>query len=349
MTAEGASRTEADKETIAPVCRACDELTLRGTSDGGAPRIVRTRAAKRRRMGWILFVSAHVLMVALIVLVLIPGKKTVPSPVPFLAAIALIECFYLFQFKRREKNRSAVSWIAVLVWAFMLVWELFTTKLNQLHPVLMPAPEAIFNVFATQYPELLLNVYSSLQLLGMGAVTALVAGVILGTVVGWIPALSNVLAPIARVLAPIPSVVFAPYLVALTPSFRSASALIIFLGIFWPTFIAAINRVASIDRRIIESARMLEMGSFSMVTKILLPYIMPSVLGGLNMQLTSSITMLTFAEMLGASSGMGYYIINYTNFANYTNVIAGIIVVGTVVTLLNWLINIVKRKAVKWR
>lgn len=330
--------------------RVGEKATRRSLGIGGrVPGAVKTRVAKRKRVGWVLFSLAHALGAVLVVLVMLPGRKTVPSPIPFLVAIALIECFYLVQFKRREKSRGAASWIVVLLWAFMIVWEVFTTKLNQLHPVLMPAPEAIFNVFATQYPELLLNVSSSLQLLVMGAVTALVSGVVLGTIVGWIPSLRDVLAPIARVLAPIPSVVFAPYLVALTPSFRAASALIIFLGVFWPTFISAINRVASIDRRIIESARMLEMGSFSMVTKILLPYIIPSVLGGLNMQLTSSITMLTFAEMLGASSGMGYYIINYTNFANYTNVIAGIIVVGIVVTLLNWLINVVKRHAIKWR
>ncbi len=307
------------------------------------------KSARRRRAVWITFALAHVLAVALVALVFAPGKKTVPTPVPFLVTIALIECFYLFQFARRKESRASVSWIAVIVWVLLLLWELFTTKLNRLHPVLVPAPEAVFNVFATQYSVLLQNVCSSMQLLAMGAVTALVAGVILGTIVGWIPALSNVLAPIARVLAPIPSVVFAPYLVALAPSFRSASALVIFLGLFWPTFITAINRVASIDRRIIDSARMLEMGNLSMVTKILLPYIMPSVLGGLNMQLTSSIMTLTFAEMLGASSGMGYYIINYTNFANYTNVIAGIMVVGVVVTVLNWLINVLKRKAVKWR
>ena len=65
--------------------------------------------------------------------------------------------------------------------------------------------------------------------------------------------------------------------------------------------------------------------------------------------LTAAITMLTFAEMLGASSGLGYYIINYTNFANYVNVIAGIIMVALMVTVLNMLINKLRRYAVRWR
>ena len=131
--------------------------------------------------------------------------------------------------------------------------------------------------------------------------------------------------------------------------FRSASAMVVFLGLFWPTFLNIIIRVNGIDRRIIESARMLELSSFDMVRHVILPYIAPGVINGLNGQLTASIMMLTFAEMLGAKSGMGYYIINYTNFANYVNVIAGIIVVGVVVTLLNRGINSAKRRLVKWR
>lgn len=183
----------------------------------------------------------------------------------------------------------------------------------------------------------------------MGAVTAIIAGVVLGAICGWVSGLRSVFAPIARVLAPIPSVVFAPYLVALMPTFRIASATIIFLGVFWPCFLNTVIRVTSIDRRIIESAKMLELSSSAMVKDIILPYIIPGVVNGLNGQLTAAITMLTFAEMLGASSGLGYYIINYTNFANYVNVIAGIIMVGIVVTVLNLLINVLRKHAVKWR
>ncbi len=236
-----------------------------------------------------------------------------------------------------------------MLWTAFLFWEVLTTKLNRMHPVLFPSPEAVFEVFATQWPALLQNVASSLELLFFGALTALAAGVLLGLLVGWVEGLRDVFTPIAQVLAPIPSVVFAPYLVAIMPSFRSASAMVIFLGLFWPTFLNTILRVASLDRRILDSARMLELGSFSMVGNILLPFMIPGVVSGLRVQLTSSIMMLTFAEMLGAKSGMGYYIINYTNFANYTNVLAGIIIVGLVVTALNGLIAFIEKHVVTWR
>ncbi len=304
---------------------------------------------KRRIVRNTMVVLAHLLFAALVVLILLPGRKTVPTSVPFLVAVALCETFYLYTLFRKGANRLAASWVAIIVWVFLFVWELFSTQLAVANPVLFPAPEAVFNVFPTQWSTLLENLAASLQLLAMGALTAIIAGLVLGAIAGWIPSVRSVCAPIARVLAPIPSVVFAPYIILLMPTFRIASATIIFLGIFWPMFLNTIIRVDSMDRRIVESARCLGLSSFEMVKDVILPYLLPGVMNGLNGQLTAAITMLTFAEMLGASSGLGYYIINYTNFANYVNVIAGIIMVAIMVTVLNWLINLLRRYAVKWR
>lgn len=155
--------------------------------------------------------------------------------------------------------------------------------------------------------------------------------------------------PIANVLAPIPSVVFAPYVIALMPSFRSASVVVIILGIFWPTFLKTIISVESIDKNIIDSARSLELKSFSMIFEILLPYSIPGIVKGLRVTMTTAVMMLTFAEMMGSTVGMGYYIVNYNTYGNYTKVIAGIMVVAFVVTLLAALVTWIQKKVIRWQ
>ncbi|UWG97612.1 MAG: ABC transporter permease subunit [Candidatus Dehalobacter alkaniphilus] len=298
------------------------------------------------------FVVAHLLFLALIVAVLYPGQKTVQPNPAFLTGMGVIELLYLYKIwraLRKGKSLQVPSDIVILVWLFLLVWELLVTQLNLMHPVLVPAPEDVFHVFRTQYQTLLEGVVSSLELLLIGFFLGLSLGVILGLPAGWIPRLRDVFYPIANVLAPIPPVVFAPYLIAIMPTFRSASALVILLGIFWPTFLGMIIRVGSIDSRILESARVLNVDNRTMVLKILFPYVLPGVVSGLKVSLTTSVMMLTFAEMMGATKGMGFYIINYTHYANYTNVVAGFIVVGVVVTFLNWIVNIIQTKAIKWQ
>ena len=155
--------------------------------------------------------------------------------------------------------------------------------------------------------------------------------------------------PIARVISPIPPIIYTPYIVALMPTFRSASVVVVVLGIFWPTFMNTVLRVTGMEERLLDSARALCPDTWTMVTRILFPYVWPGIIRSLRVMLSTSFLILTMAEMMGASSGMGYFIKNYSDYANYTNVVAGIILVGVVVSLLNGVIGFLERKLIKWK
>ncbi len=294
-------------------------------------------------------IVCHAALAALIAAVLLPGKKETADPAAMLWVIALIEGYYLYRLARFPKKRDSASDIVLILWALMLLWEIMVSKLDLCHPVLVPALENIFHVFTDDYVEMAGGVLSSLEILSIGVAVGLALGTLLGLICGWNQRLKEVFYPIANVLAPIPSIVFAPYVIAIMPSFRSASVVVILLGIFWPNFLKTIISVESIDKNIIDSARSLELGSFSMIFQILLPYSFPGIVKGLKVTMTTAVMMLTFAEMMGSTSGMGYYIVNYNTYGNYTKVIAGIIVVGLVVTLLSAVITQIQKKAVRWQ
>ena len=293
------------------------------------------------------FILANVLFVALLVVIAIPGKVTPATSIPFYVTAVIIEALYLWRFFVNDKKPST-SYIVIVVWALLIVWEVCSTDLKITHPVLIPVPENVFNVFPKLWPELLRNIWSSLTLLFAGFFSAVIAGNILGMFAGWLPKLRDTVYPIARALAPVPAIVFAPYLIMLMPNFRSAAIVAIFLGIFWPTLLNTILRVGSMDRRIVESARMMGLSTFEIVFKVFLPYMYPGIATGMKVQMATAMLMLVMAEMYGATAGMGYFVLNYTNYGNYTNVVAGIICVGLVVTVLDCLIGLLIKKTVKW-
>lgn len=295
------------------------------------------------------FMISHLLLIALIIMIFLPGEKEVKSPAAMLAAIVLLEGIYLFQSWKRSADKVAASDIMAIVWSFLLVWEIVVTKKDLMHPVLVPAPENVFHVFREQYVILFTGVISSMELLFLGVAAGLVLGSLFGLICGWIPRLKHVFYPIANVLTPIPSIVFAPYVVAIMPTFRSASAVVVILGVFWPAFLNMILRVDGIEKNILDSARALNLYNREMIFQILLPYALPGVVGGLKVTLTTAVMLLTFAEMMGATSGMGYYIVNYNTYGNYTNVVAGIIVVGIVVTILNKFAVWLEKKLIRWQ
>ena len=62
----------------------------------------------------------------------------------------------------------------------------------------------------------------------------------------------------------------------------------------------------------------------------------------------SAFMLLTLAEMMGAHSGLGYFIRNFADYANYTNVLAGILLVALVITLLNRAVTALETRLVRW-
>lgn len=311
-------------------------------------RKYRNTSIGAERRGYSMLIS-HLLLTALIICIFLPGEKNVESPVSFLTAIALIEAYYLYRILRFPAARESASGIVSILWSLFLVWEIAVTKLNLCHPVLVPALENIFNAFRTDRVEMLKGVVNSLELLLAGVLIGLALGTLLGLICGWKQRLKEIFFPIANVLAPIPSIVFAPYVIAVMPTFRSASVVVILLGIFWPTFLKTIISVEGIDKNIIDLALTLKLSDTAMIFQVLLPYSWPGMIKGLKVTLTTAVMMLTFAEMMGSTVGMGYYIVNYNTYGNYTKVIAGIIVVAIVVTVLSACVTWIQKKAIKWR
>ena len=294
------------------------------------------------------FIISNILFVALLIVIAIPGVKNPPTNIPFYVTAIIIELLYLWRYLCYGRRRSTCN-IASVVWAILIAWEVLSTDLGVTHPVLIPIPENVFNVFPRLfYPELIRNITSSLTLLAEGYLTGLVAATVLGLFFGWLPKVAETVFPIANMMSIIPAIVFTPYLVMLLPTFRMAGAAVIFLNVFWSALISTMERVQNLDRRILDSAKAMGLGTFTMVFKVFIPYMYPAIVGSLKSRLPGAMLMLMMAEMYGATSGLGYFIINYTNYANYTNVIAGIILIGVVVAVLHFLIGLLIRKTVKW-
>ncbi len=299
------------------------------------------------------FLTQMLLLVLVGIVVAVPNAKILTvTYYPLLVALGVMDLIYLALLISRERRgieSTGPNDIILLVWVLIILWEVASTKLAITPNVIVPTPEEVFNVFYTSYDTLIKNVISSTTLLMVGFAGGILAGVILGIICGWIPRLREMFYPIANVMAPIPPTVFAPYLVVLMPSFRAASACIILLGVFWPQFLNMILRVSSLDPELLDNARALGVKNTTMITRIILPYVMPGVLQGLRVSLTTAFLMLTFAEMIGATAGIGFYITNSNIYANYAAVIAGIIVCGIVVTVLSAITAWAQRRFTVWR
>jgi NitT/TauT family transport system permease protein len=262
----------------------------------------------------------------------------------FITVIILIEAALIFNRKSKAAND-----IVLVVFLFLFVWEFFSTKTNWTNTMLVPVPERVFAVFLSDRRKILSGIGRSLGLLFTAMGIGLFLAITLGMIAGWFERLRGAVLPIAKVISPIPPIVYTPYVVALAPSFRIASLFIIFNSIFWPVFINMMVSVSTVDRRVMDSAKTLNTKSVAMFQHILFPYCLPRIITGMNVTLSTSFMVLVAAELIGATAGLGWFVKYYSDFADYTRVIAGIIIIGLVVTLLNKLLLIIEKLLIKWR
>lgn len=125
----------------------------------------------------------------------------------------------------RRKRWSAYG-ISSIVYGLILIWSLYPV-INGRESFLFPPPQRISAVFVNDILVILKSIVSSLWLLLVSFLIALVLGIGLGMLCGKNKRLQNVVMPIARVLSPVPALIYAPYVVAVMPNFTLAALFII--------------------------------------------------------------------------------------------------------------------------
>lgn len=163
---------------------------------------------------------------------MVPAQRKTAEPISFGVAVIIMELMTLKKSFKDKKSGWTASVIFSIVLVLLITWEVFATVLAKTHPVLIPPPENVFAAFRTDYKEILQGIYSSLKILFIGSFVGIAAGTVLGFVFGWHEKLREVFFPIASVLAPIPAIVYSPYVIALVSSFKVASIVVVTISIF---------------------------------------------------------------------------------------------------------------------
>ena len=298
------------------------------------------------------FILAHIFLIALCITIAIPGKLVTKSTIPLYVAIGIIEVLFLavqiYNLKKDQLNMHAGEVFAFL-WALMMVWDIVTAKLKLMNVVVFPAPENVFAVFPANWQEMLMNAGYSTGILFVGFLAGTVLGIILGLFVGWYPRLRSFFFPIARVMAPIPPMVYAPYVVIILPAFELTSVTLIALAIFLCVFLSTIISVAQANENIIDSARTLGIKGPKMVLQILLPSALPVYIDSLKVNVIIGFMMLVFAETVGSNFGMGHWIELYSHYGDYAKLFAGIFEMAAIVLIVNVIVEKIQKHAIKWK
>ena len=125
--------------------------------------------------------------------------------------------------------------------------------------------------------------------------------------------------------------------------------LIVVLATFFPVFLNTLHGVVTCDVKLIEVGKSFGLGEREIFRRVVLPAALPSVLVGMRLGLGYSWRALVGAELIAASSGIGYMILDAEQLARPDIVVLGILTIGILGSVIDWLFFRVARLAVPWK
>ncbi|MDR3325086.1 MAG: ABC transporter permease subunit [Spirochaetaceae bacterium] len=293
----------------------------------------------------------HFLFLLFLAVQLLPDGTAGPTRASYaVVLVCMIEaaCLAVLAFGKGARGGLFCD-IASFVYAVLIAWVVCTAKFNVLKPSFFPPPGRVFEQALADAKNIGINIGTSLGIVAQGYLFSLLLAIPLGLFLGWSVRLGSAATYIAKFLGSIPPVVYIPYGIALLPTFRSVSVMVIFLASFWPALAGTMSGVLNIERHIVDSARSLGVGRLAMLFQIALPASLPQIFIGCNQGLSVSFILLTSAEMIGARSGLGYYVKNFSDLGDYTRIIVGVLVIGLVISAIVFLFNSLQRRLLRWK
>ncbi len=231
----------------------------------------------------------------------------------------------------------------------LCIYNLITLKFNLIPPVYFPYPDRILNVFFEEIDLLATCLLYSLRLLFTGVFFGGIVGVVTGILVGWSEKASYWVAPLVKFIGPIPATVWIPIALVVFPTSYAASAFIVALSMWFPTALMTSSGIQNLEKSYFEVSKTLGAPSYYQVLKIAIPGALPSIFTVFFNGITSSFLTLMTAEMIGVKYGIGWYVNWQREVMAFSNVYAGLIVIGIMCSLVLGIMFKIRDKLLTWQ
>ncbi|MFD2333105.1 ABC transporter permease [Cohnella sp. GCM10020058] len=232
--------------------------------------------------------------------------------------------------------------------AVLALWQLSVALWN-IKPFTLPSPLAIGERIWEQRDRLLAQSGSTLKLALKGIGLGIGLGVLSAIVFHLIPFVRAALSPIIIITQNIPLIALGPLLIiwfgfGLTPKLVLL-ALVCYFPIAW-SMLAGLGQA---DAHLREYLAMIGASRLTVLRRLELPASLPYFFSGLKITATYSITAAIVAEWLGASEGIGYYLVLKSKGYDTTSVFAAIVSIVGMALAFYGIAALLERLVVRWR
>lgn len=243
---------------------------------------------------------------------------------------------------------TAVQQVAVIASIFAL-WEI-GVRLEYIDGNLVPPPSKVMEALIdlARLGLLWTDVKASVLRVVVGFIIAAVVAIALATLLARWRALAKYVMPVIEMVRPISVIAWIPLAILWFGLGDKPAWFIIFLGSFFPIFTNTYLGIRSVQPIHIQAAQCLGAGRALFVRKVLFPSALPYILAGMRVGLGVGWMCVIAAELIAATSGLGYMIQLARTLIETEKVLAGMIVIGVIGFAMNHFMSWLERKLTPW-
>jgi ABC-type nitrate/sulfonate/bicarbonate transport system permease component len=232
--------------------------------------------------------------------------------------------------------------------ALGLAWHVLSVRVG--NATLVPPPLSVLaawrEIAGSELPE---DIVASLIHLGVGYGLGAATGFVLALLCARFAAVEAIADPAIELLRPIGAIAWIPIAILMFGVGRMVPIFLIFYASLFPIFINTFGGIKQVDPSLVNAARMLGASPRMVVTHVILPAALPSVLAGARLSLGVAWMSMVAAELVGADSGLGWRVFWYQEFFAMDRVMAVIVTIGVLGYLVDAALRALQAALLGWR
>lgn len=219
-----------------------------------------------------------------------------------------------------------------------------------LKPYTLPSIPTIWDTAVSyiQKGKLQENIIVSFAWVYKGFLIAMVIALAMGTAVALFPKFEKFVNLILQIVRPIPPIAWIPLAILWFGIGEGSKLFIIFLGSFFAMFTNTVDGIKGIDIKYFELGSVYEISKKDLILHIVFPGAMPQIMTGICLGLGQAWVCVVAAEMIGATKGVGYMLIDGRSMSRPDVVILGMLIIGVIGKLMDDLLRVLRKKLISW-
>lgn len=238
----------------------------------------------------------------------------------------------------------------ILPISLLLLWELLS-QTGVLPPNLLPAPSAVAVTLwdLARSGELFVHVGITLYRVLLGFLLGGFAATVLGALTGYSRLAHDLLDPLLQALRNIPSLAWVPLFILWMGIYESSKITLIAVGVFFPVYLNLMSGVQQVDRKLVEVGKVYRLNQWQLIRRVFLPATLPAYLVGLRSGLGLGWMFVVAAEIMGASRGLGFLLVDGQTTGRADTILASILLFAVFGKLTDALVAEAGRRLLYWQ